>query len=141
MSNGASQRLHRLKSGKAPPHTHTHIHTHKVHRHCVPDNLTYLVELNRLELTGHPASLKIFHIVSASFSLFTKISNLYCSVATTNSVRLHRHAENIFSLIPTELFFLKPFIQNYCQGSFEDKNGSTLNLLRLFSLFGRETLL
>lgn len=41
-------------------------------RHCVPDTLTYLAELNRLKLTGHPASLKIFCIVNSSYSLFTK---------------------------------------------------------------------
>lgn len=51
-------------------------------RHCVPDTLTYLAELNRLKLTGHPASLKIFHIVRTSFHLLTNINKQYCSVAT-----------------------------------------------------------
>lgn len=68
-------------------------------RHCVPDTLTYLAELNRLKLTGHPASLKIFHIVSASLSLFTNISNQHCSVATINS----RRAEKVFNSIPIGL--------------------------------------
>lgn len=36
--------------------------------HCVPDTLTYLAELNRLKLTGHPASLEINHTASTSVS-------------------------------------------------------------------------
>lgn len=51
-------------------------------RHCVPDSLTYLAKLIRLKLTGHPASLKIFHTEWVPLVLLTNISNPYGSVTT-----------------------------------------------------------
>lgn len=122
MSNGAAQHLHRLKNGFFfPPST-------RYQRHCVADTLTYLAELNRLKLTGHPASLEIFHTLRSSLSPSSQnISNHCCSAATINSVdRLSRHAENILSSVLTD--------RNHCQATLEDKSGPTSSLFTVFFL-------
>lgn len=126
MSNG----LLNTSTGLEPTALRVFFSSTRYWRHCVPDALTYLAKLNRLELTGHPASLRIFHFVSAlSFNTYQQTA--LCSHRSELSSETEQDRLRFWGFLFSSS--CRSFVQNHHQAALFKTKVDLVKLSELFS--------